>query len=161
MSDYTTKAVGNAGLATGIIGTALGVLNGGAGLLNLMPNGTAKPEYVTKETLDMAMTIAAKDSEIALLKSEQNTEIKIADVYERLAAKMNANQREQDAVNREQAVYNGVNTASIGCLKNQVEQLMGLTALRIPNTSVCPGWGPVSVQPVAPTIVTTTTSGGA
>lgn len=161
MSEYTSKAVGNAGLATGIIGTALGVLNGGAGLIGMMPNAGTKPEYVTKETLDMAMTIAAKDSEIALLKSEQNTEIKIADVYERLASKMNANQREQDAVNREQAVYNGVNTATLGCMRNQIDQLMGLTALRIPNTSVCPGWGPVTVQPTAPTVVTTTTSGGA
>ena len=160
MSEYTSHAVGNAGLATGIIGTALGVLNGGAGLLGIMPNAQ-KQEYVTKEALDMAMTIAAKDSEIALLKSEQNTEIKIADVYERLATKINANQREQDAINREQAVYNGVNTASLGCLKNQVEQLMSLTALRIPNTSVCPGWGAVTITPTAPTVVATTPSGAA
>lgn len=159
MSEYTTKGIGNAGLATGIIGTTLGVMNGGAGILGLANNN--QKDYVTKDTLDMAMKLAAKDSEIALLKSEQNTEIKIADVYERLAAKMNANQREQDAVNREQAVYNGVNTATLGCMKNQIEQLMGLTALRIPNTSVCPGWGPVSVEPIAPTVVTTTTSGGA
>lgn len=161
MSDYVAK---QGTTALSIIGTALGGLSAIGGGMNLLGIGnTVAPEDrpVTRHELEMAQTIAAKDSEIALIKSEQNTEIKIADVYERLAAKMNANQREQDAVNREQAVYNGVNTASIGCLKNQVEQLMGLTALRIPNTSVCPGWGPVSVQPVAPTIVTTTTSGGA
>ena len=138
MSEFATTAVGNAGLATGIIGTALGVLNGGAGLLGIMPNANNGGGYITKDTLDMAMKLAAKDSEIALLKSEQNTEIKIADVYERLAAKMNANQREQDAINREQAVYNGVNTTSINCLRNQVAELQGMTKMVIPADNVCP-----------------------
>lgn len=138
MSEFASNAVGNAGLATGIIGTALGVLNGGAGLLGIMPNANNGGGYITKDTLDMAMKIAAKDSEIALLKSEQNTEIKIADVYERLAAKMNANQREQDAINREQAIYNGVNTTSINCLRGQIAELQSMTKTVIPADNVCP-----------------------
>ena len=37
--EYASRAVGNAGLATGIIGTALGALNGAGGLdlLNIGP----------------------------------------------------------------------------------------------------------------------------
>lgn len=61
--------------------------------------------------------------------------------------RVNANQREQEAINREQAVYNGVNNATLNCMKNSIDQLMSLTALRIPNTSVCPGWGPATVTP--------------
>lgn len=165
MSDYVAK---QGTTALGIIGTALGGLNalGGMNLLNNgMPyNGmvwSSDDRPVTRYELTQAQTIAAKDAEIALLKSEQNTEIKIADVYERLAKKINDNQREQDGINREQAVYNGVNTATLNCMKNSIEQLMSLTALRIPNTSVCPGWGAVTITPATPTVVATTPSGAA
>lgn len=44
MAEYTSVGVGNAGLATGIIGTSLGVLNGMgglAGLFGVTPNGNA------------------------------------------------------------------------------------------------------------------------
>lgn len=139
MSEFASTAIGNAGLATGIIGTALGVLNGGAGLLGFMPNAQRNnAEYITKDTLDMAMKLAEKDSKIALLEAIQTEEIKIADVYERLASKINSNQREQDAINREQAVYNGVNTTSIGCLRNQIAELQGMTKTVIPADNVCP-----------------------
>lgn len=39
--EYASRAVGNAGLATGIIGTALGALNGAGGLelLGMGPRG--------------------------------------------------------------------------------------------------------------------------
>ena len=148
MAEYASRGTAIGGLTTGIIGSTLGLLNGGAGLLGLMPNqAQSGGGYVTKEMLDLSMKLAAKDSELALVKSEQNTEVKIADVYERIMTKVNANQREQDAINREQAVYNGVNNATINCMKGHIEQLLSLTALRIPNTSVCPGWGPVTVTP--------------
>lgn len=144
----------NAALTTGIIGTALGALNGGMGLLGSgigvntgYNQNIAGHQFVTKDELDYVQTIAAKDSEIALLKSEQNTEVKIADVYERVMNKVLANERDQAKVNAEQAVFNGVNTATMNCMQNNIAQLMSLTALRIPNTSVCPGWGPVTVTP--------------
>ena len=45
----------------------------------------------------------------------------------------------------DQRVYNATNTATIGCIASQVNQLMSLTKVVIPNTSVCPGWGNVTV----------------
>lgn len=39
-----------------------------------------------------------------------------------------------------QAVYNATQNATIGCLQNQVNELMGLTKLVVPNSSVCPGY---------------------
>lgn len=143
----------NAALTTGIIGTALGALNGGMGLLGTNIGSTgynqniAGHQFVTKDELDYVQAIAAKDSEIALLKSEQNTEVKIADVYERVMNKILANERDQAKINSEQAVFNGVNTATLNCMQNNIAQLMSLTALRIPNSSVCPGWGQVTVTP--------------
>lgn len=156
--EYASNGKGNLGVTLGAIGTGLSVLGGGANLLGMMPAcRSANQEFVTHEVLDMAMKLAAKDSELALVKSEQNTEVKIADVYERLITRINADKNAQQEVNTQQAVYNGVNSATLGCMKNSIDQLYSLTALRIPNTSVCPGWGEVKVTPVAPTAAATTT----
>ena len=38
----------------------------------------------------------------------------------------------------DQRVYNATNTATIGCIANQVNQLMALTKVVIPITNVCP-----------------------
>ena len=50
-------------------------------------------------------------------------------------------------MNMNQAVYNGTNTATLSCLQNQVNQLMSITKVVIPNSSVCPGWGNVTITP--------------
>lgn len=60
------------------------------------------------------------------------------------------------AVEREicdQRVYNATANATISCIQGQVAQLMGLTKIVIPNGSVCPGWGNVTITPAttAPT----------
>ena len=147
--EYASNGKGNLGVTLGAIGTGLGAL-GNSGILGLFGSGNHNTEggrYITKDELDYVQTIAAKDSEIALLKSEQNTEVKIADVYERVMNKVLANERDQAKVNSEQAVFNGVNTATMNCMQNNIAQLMSLTALRIPNTSVCPGWGEVTITP--------------
>lgn len=138
--EYASRGVANTGLGFGIAGTALGVLGGGLSLLN---GGVAPTnQWVTKDTLDMAMKIAAKDSEIALIKSEQNTEIKIADVFARCMERVNANKAEQDLINRDQAVYNATNTATVSVLGNQVNDLRAvlnsITVTHIPAEKVCP-----------------------
>ena len=45
---------------------------------------------------------------------------------------------EQDAVNCQQAVYNGTNNATIACLQQQVAMLQSLAKVVVPKTSVCP-----------------------
>jgi hypothetical protein len=45
----------------------------------------------------------------------------------------------------EQKVFNATSIATISCIQGQVAQLMGLTKLVVPNGSVCPGWGDVTV----------------
>lgn len=114
----------NAALTTGIIGTALGVANGGLGLLNgNWGRGTAEgQQYVTKDELNYVQTISAKDSEIALLKSEQNTEVKIADVYERLITRINADQRAQSDWNTQQMVNNAQISSAIAVNANSISQ---------------------------------------
>lgn len=174
--EYASKGVANTGLGLGIAGTALGLLNGGGGILSGLggtstaadmatvaktvadltgvTNRCSENTPVTRYEMDMAMKLAAKDSEIALIKSEQNTEIKIADVYERIMTRVNQDQRDQAAWNANQSVANAQMSAAIATNANSIAALQNccnqITKLVVPNTAICPGWGAVQITPVTP-----------
>lgn len=152
--EYSSNGKGNAALTTGIIGTSLAgllTLGGLGGLGGNNYHNTEGGHYVTKDELDYVQTIGSKDSEIALLKSEQNTEIKIADVYERIMTRVNQDQRDQAAWNASQSVANAQMSAAIATNANSIASLQNtcsnITKIVIPNSSVCPGWGEVKVTP--------------
>lgn len=159
----------NTGLGFGIAGTALGLLGGGlgnvlGGILGGNNASCAENMPVNRYEMNMALSLNAKDSEIALLKADKYTDEKMVEVtkyvdgkIESLAAEVRANKDAQNAINMQQAVYNGTNTATIQCLQGQVAQLLSLTKLVVPNTSVCPGWGNVTITPAT----STTTGSGA
>ena len=144
--NYASKGVGAAGLTTGIIGSALGALNSGIFSGILGGGGAACCESnmpINRYEANMMNELSAKDQKIALLESNIYVDSKIADVYERLNAKI-------DGVNAQicqQSVFNATVTANLGCLTNQVAQLQGLAKLVIPNSSICPGYGNVTVSP--------------
>lgn len=178
--EYASKATGGAGLGLGIAGTALGLLNGGLGNLfgGLGGNGMVAPavaglaagmaaknsgddSYVSRYELDQNQTIAQKDMEIAYWRGQDETNRKISDAYAKLesrilglASEVRANKEEQNGINLQQAVYNGTNTAAVGCIQAQVAQLQSLTKMVVPNSSVCPGWGNVTVTPATTTTTT-------
>lgn len=148
--EYASKGVAGAGLGTGIAGLSLGVLNSMGGLLGAHSGIVgATNNYVTKEELNYAQQISAKDAEIALLKSENNTETKMVEVYRqvetelnRLRDKVDNNQNMQQAWNASQSVANAhmsaniaTNTASIATLSGIVD---GITKLVVPKNVVCP-----------------------
>lgn len=159
MAEFASRGVANTGLGLGIAGTAGWLLNGGLG--NIFGGGMsncAANNYVNRYEMTMAQELAAKDGKIALLEADKYTDEKMVEVYKdlvgqinALAAQVQANKDEQYGVNMQQAVYNGTNTAAISCLQNQVAQLLALTKLTIPNSSVCPGWGNVNVTPATTT----------
>ena len=153
MAEFASKGVAGSGLGLGIAGTALGVLNGGLGnLFGGMGNcNCSENQYVNRYELGLEHKLVNKDSEIALLKSNIYTDQKIADVYERLNTKISG---VEAAVNT-QAVVNATMTGTISCMQGQIAQLQGLTKLVVPNTSVCPGWGNVTITPAT----TPTTTG--
>lgn len=140
--EYASNSKGNLGVTLGAIGTGLSVLNGGVGLLGMHPNtGTGWTEHdrpVSRYEMQLLKESMAKDSEIALLKSEQNTEVKIADVYERLITRINADRNAQQEINAAQAVYNATNGATVGVINSQVQQLMALTKMVVPADNICP-----------------------
>lgn len=154
--EYASKGVAGAALGTGIGGLALGVLNGGLGnLLGGLGNcgaGCSENTPVNRYELNMSQSMANKDMEIAYWRGQDETNRKISDSYATLESKINSlahevrcNKDEQSGINLQQAVYNGTNTAAIGCIQNQIAQLYSLTKLVVPNGSVCPGWGNVTI----------------
>lgn len=174
MGEFASKGVAGAALGTGIGGLALGVLNGAGGLLNLMGGGWNNcagnwnhgccpgDNLVNRYEMTLVQEIAAKDAKIGLLEADKYTDQKIVEAYKDLqgqinavAAEVRANKEEQYQVNMQQAVYNGTNTATLQCMQQQIAQLQSLTKLVVPNRSVCPGWGNVTITPAA---ATTTTS---
>lgn len=149
MAEFASKGVAGSGLGLGIAGTALGVLNGGLGNILGVGNNCncSNQHYINRYEMELENKIVSRDSEIALLKSNIYTDQKIADVYERLNTKIAG---VEGAINT-QAVLNASMTSTIGCIQGQVAQLQSLTKLVVPNTSVCPGWGNVTITPATTT----------
>ena len=158
--DYASKGVAGAGLGLGIAGTSLGLLNGGLGnILGGMGCHAMCSEStpVNRYELDMTQKMANKDMEIAYWRGQDETNRKISDTYanlegqiKELAKEVRCNKDEQGAINLQQAVYNGTNTAAMTCMQGQIAQLYSLTKLIVPNGSVCPGWGEVTITPTTP-----------
>ena len=148
--EYASKGVAGSGLGLGIAGTALGLLNGGlGGILGNGNCGCSENHMVNRYELAQESRISKLESEIALRDANIYNDQKMLELYKYIDGKL-------EGVNGAlagQAVWNATQTANIGCMQNQIAQLFGLTKLVVPNTSVCPGWGNVTITP------STTTTG--
>lgn len=158
--NYNTVA-GSLGLAS-FLGINAGNLLGGWNQNRCGCPGSSDDQPISRYEANMLISLGNKDSEIALLKADKYTDQKIVEAtaylmgeLKSLAGEVRANKDMQCEINKEQAVYNGVNTATLSCIQNQVQQLFGITKLVVPNTSVCPGWGNVTITPAAATTPTT------
>lgn len=133
------------GASKGVAGTALGLsigaiglnaLNGGlGGILGGGRTATCNEDRpVNRYEVTLLQELAAKDGKIANLESTIYTDTKIADVYERLNAKIGVLEAQTNA----QAVYNATLNGTIGCIQGQVAQLLALTKTVVPATNICP-----------------------
>ena len=109
------------------------------------PCGCEGDHHVTRYDAGKDARIAELETEVKLRDANIYTDSKIADVYGRLDSKIGMLEHQLC----DQKVYNATNTAAIGCIQGQIAQLMGLTKLVVPNGSVCPGWGNVTITPAA------------
>ena len=152
MAEFASKGVAGSGLGLGIAGTALGVLNGGLGnLLGGYNNvGCSDNMMVNRYELGQENRIAKLESEIALRDANIYNDQKMLEMYKYFDGEV----KRIDRTLCEQAVYNATQTGAISCIQGQIAQLQSLTKLVVPNTSVCPGWGNVTITPA-----TTTTTG--
>lgn len=140
----------NAGLTTGIIGTAgvgLGLLgsllmgnNGAWGMGYNNPygfnNSVCRQEYAGE--MNMMQELAKKDAEIQALKSDQKTDAKILDLYRYIEGRIHETDRRFAA----QDVWNATQTGVIGNLGTQLHEVeagfYGITKRVIPKDNVCP-----------------------
>ena len=150
--EFASNAKGNAALTTGIIGTA-GL---GWNLLSnlLMPSNCRNVNTCVNED----HLVTQRESELSAKVAELTTEVKLRDANTFTMGEMGKLrdyfETKFSRIEHElcdQKVYNATNIATVNCISGQVNQLFALTKLVIPNTSVCPGWGNVTVTPATAT----------
>ena len=96
-------------------------------------------------------TISALESEIAMLKAEKYTDSVGTGVYAELNKKYTELAQFIAELDKKNAVFEAVNAERISCLSGRVSAIEALTKLVVPNSSVCPGWGNVTVTPATTT----------
>lgn len=138
MAEFASRGVANTGLGFGIAGAALGLLDGVGSLLTGRMGRDSADKPVSRYELSLVQ-------ENAILKAQADIDKKLVEVYNAINDKANANRERFMAFEKEQLVYNGVNSATIACLQQQINALLGMTKMVIPNSSVCPGWGEAKV----------------
>ena len=168
-TNFASKGVAGAGLGLGIAGTALGVMNGGLGnLLGGFGNGWGgwnngygygAPVIVSEGDRCVNRYEAEQSARIAQLETE--VKLRDANIYtdQKMNDFRNYVERRFDHVEHElgdQKAFNAGIMGRVGCIGDQVAELMGLTRRVLPNSSVCPGWGDVSVS-ITPATDSTTT----
>lgn len=155
-------AADRVGAIGGYIG-GISALLGGFGGWN--GAGCQNGSYVSKETFEMQTKLTEAEKNNAILSADLASEKKMVEVYNAAAEKINSVreelserilrlEREVAANAAAQGVINCDMRSSLAVANSQIEQLMGLTMLKIPNKNVCPGWGDVEVKPTS-----TSTSG--
>ena len=131
----------------GYIG-GVSALLGNGGLLNgILGGGQMCGENVPVNRYEMSMQreLSNKDMEIAYLKGRDEAKSDSLELYRYVDGKFAGVEREL----ADQRVFNATQIGTISCMQGQIAQLQGLTKLVVPNGSVCPGWGDVTVTPAA------------
>lgn len=168
---YASKGVAGTGLGLGIAGTALGVLNSNLGkvfangnpgvsvadaavpamagvVAGLASHGSCNEDHtVNRYEAAQAARIAELETEVKLRDANTYTDSKLLEVYKYFDGRI----RDVEGQLCEQKVYNATNTATIGCIANQVNALMGLTKLIVPASNICPEPMPAKNSWTAPT----------
>lgn len=116
---------------------------GGRGM-GYTEGGCSENTPVNRYELNLVTALSSKDGEIALLKADKNTEEKIVEATKylqgeigKVADKLEKFRDDQAAVNLQQATLNATQTATIGCISQQIAQLQSLSQLVIPSSKVC------------------------
>jgi hypothetical protein len=150
MAEFASKGVAGTGLGLGIAGTALGVL--GNGLFNgFWGNGAMCHENtpVNRYEAQQSARIAELETEVKLRDANVYTMQEMGKLRDYVDSKFSTVHEELC----QQRVYNATNIATVNCISGQVAQLMALTKTVIPNSSLCPGYGDVTVS-ITPTPTT-------
>ena len=145
MAEFATNAKANAALTTGIIGTSgvgLSLLNNG--LCNLLGGlgGCNNNPPINRYEAQQQARIAELETEVKLRDANFYTLGEMGKLRDYVDGRFT----KVESQLADQRVYNATNTMAISCVQGQVAELMALTKRVVPNGSVCPGWGDVTVS---------------
>jgi hypothetical protein len=149
MANVTSAGVGGTGLGLGIAGTALGLLNGNGGniLSGLFGGGNNCNALMSELAKEKAERFAEKTgSEIYNAMFSQYKELAQAttNIDKRVAALEVAGPLREQLVNQRIDCCCSQMSAGLAALQSVVANI---TKTVVPNSSVCPGWGDVTITP--------------
>ena len=152
MAEFTTKGQGNLNTVLGAIGTAgvTGILGNMGGLFggNCNTNcGCGDNALVNRYEATQNARIAELETEVKLRDANFYTLSEMGKLRDYVDGKI-------DGINAQlcaQNVMNAQTAASLACMQGNIATLMGLTKTVVPNTSICPGWGNVTITPTTTT----------
>lgn len=174
MTEKTDDAIYNGGGLKGPLYWLAGAVTGKLVLVAMQGNGAFGTSSAVTQAANAAVQyeMCKKDAEIVQLKAAQETDKKLVDVYKELRAQDKTQDATVKAIDsrlsaletstplREQLVLAKVgevaslaqqgiatNSTAISSLAATVNSVVRTV---IPNTSVCPGWGTVTVTPQGP-----------
>lgn len=104
---------------------------------------TYKQQLLTNWLKPLADEAAANKVVIAGLQKDVAANKEIAELQIKLVEERNRTEHAQ----MQGAI--GLIDQRLQCVERKVD---AITAIRVPNTAVCPGWGPVTITPTAPTV---------
>ena len=139
-NSYASKGIAGTALGLGIGALGVEALRGGFG--NILGGAGGCDHAYSRYDADKDARIAALETEVKLRDANTYTDQKILEMYKYVDGKIGV----VEAQLCEQRVYNATNTAALSCMQGQVAELMALTKRVVPNSSICPGWGDVTVS---------------
>lgn len=102
--------------------------------------------------------VSALESALAYEKAGRYTDQTGVEVYKQFAKERNETQAQISALfaaiaqmDKTVSVNEAINSERISCLKGRVDNIYDVFKLVMPNSSVCPGWGNVTITPAAAT----------
>lgn len=148
------KSVASAGVGGSALGLSIGALslaalqgNNGNGILgNLFGNNGNNQQ------------VSALMAELAKEKSERYTDQVGTEVYKQFAKEREQTQAQISALfaaiaqmDKTVSVNEAVTSEKLTCLSGKVNNIYDVFKLIVPNSSVCPGWGNVTITPATTT----------
>ena len=148
--NYASKGLGTTAVTLGSVALGLEVLRGGLGGILGCGGGTEGDHPVSRREAELSAQISALDTKNKLLESNIYSDSKLADVYEKLSARIGLVEGQVSA----QSVVNAQISANLSCMQNTINGLAALTKTVIPVTSICPEVMPKFNSWTAPTTTT-------
>ena len=152
MANVTSAGVGGAGLGLGIAGTALGLLNNNGGILGGLFGGsnqtTALMSDLAKEKAERFAEKTGAEIYNAMFAQYKELAQATTNIDKRVSALEVAGPLREQLVNQRIDCCCGQMSAGLAALQSVVANI---TKTVVPNSSICPGWGDVTITPATTT----------